>query len=325
MAEQKRVLSGIQPSGVLHIGNYFGMMKPAIELQKNHQCFYFIADFHALTQHPDPDDLRKRVKGVALDFLACGLDPQRTVFFRQSDVPEVTELTWILSCYTPVGLMERCHSYKDKVARGISPNLGLFSYPVLMSSDILIYGSHLVPVGRDQKQHLEVTRNVATRFNHRYGDVFQIPDAIIQNDVAVVPGTDGQKMSKSYDNIIEIFGPEKAMRRKIMKIVTDSTPVEESKDPEKCNVFALYKLFAAEEEIVEMRRRYLAGGMGYGHAKQELFEKYWEHFRQAREKRAELLNNLDYVEEVLREGARKAREAASRTLGRVRRRIGIDA
>lgn len=323
MAEQKRVLSGIQPSGVLHIGNYFGMMKPAIELQKNHQCFYFIADFHALTQHPDPDDLRKRVKGVALDFLACGLDPQRTVFFRQSDVPEVTELTWILSCYTPVGLMERCHSYKDKVARGISPNLGLFSYPVLMSSDILIYGSHLVPVGRDQKQHLEVTRNVATRFNHRYGDVFQIPDAIIQNDVAVVPGTDGQKMSKSYDNIIEIFGTQKAMRKKIMRIVTDSTPMEAPKDPDSCNVFALYRLLASEEEVKALRDRYLAGGMGYGEAKQALFEKYWEYFEPYRERRDELENNPEEVEQVLIDGAAKAKELAVDMLVRVKQAVGL--
>lgn len=323
MNDQKRVLSGIQPSGTLHIGNYFGMMKPALALQENHQCFYFIADFHALTQHPGPEELRNRVRGVALDFLACGLDPEQTVFFRQSDVPEVTELTWILSCYTPVGLMERCHSYKDKVARGLTPNLGLFSYPVLMASDILIYGSHLVPVGPDQKQHLEVTRDVASRFNHRYGDTFQLPDAIIQTDIATVPGTDGQKMSKSYDNIIEIFGSKKQIRKKIMRVVTDSTPIEAPKDPSKCTVFKLYSLLASEHEIEKMRAKYQAGGMGYGTAKQALFEKYWEYFEPFRQKRAQLQENHDYVENILQTGAQKARNRAADMLHRVKQTIGI--
>ncbi|MFO7822069.1 MAG: tryptophan--tRNA ligase [Lentisphaeria bacterium] len=323
MTEQKRVLSGIQPSGILHLGNYFGMMKPALELQKNHECFYFIADFHALTQYPSPEDLRNRVRNVALDFLACGLDPERTVFFRQSDVPEVTELTWILSCHTPVGLMERCHSYKDKVTRGLSPNLGLFSYPVLMASDILIYGSHLVPVGPDQKQHLEITRDIASRFNHRYGEIFKIPDAIIQEDIATVPGTDGQKMSKSYDNIIEIFGPKKKMRKKIMRIVTDSTPLEEPKDPDICNVFSLYKLFASDEEVQNLRSQYKAGGMGYGTAKQALFEKYWEYFAPYRERRAELQNNPAYIEKVLQSSAQKARAIAADLLDHVKNAIGM--
>lgn len=323
MNSQKRVLSGIQPSGTLHIGNYFGMMKPALTLQEDHQCFYFIADFHALTQHPAPEEMRNRVYGVALDFLACGLDPEQTVFFRQSDVPAVTELTWILSCYTPVRLMERCHSYKDKVARGLTPNLGLFSYPVLMASDILIYGSHLVPVGPDQKQHLEVTRDVASRFNHRYGDTFQLPDAIIQTDIATVPGTDGQKMSKSYDNIIEIFGSQKKIRKKIMRIVTDSTPVEDPKDPDKCTVFKLYNLLASEQESEDMRAKYQAGGMGYGTAKQALFEKYWEYFEPFRQKRAELEENPDYVENILQSGAQKAQDIAADTLHHVKQTVGI--
>jgi tryptophanyl-tRNA synthetase len=323
MTRSKRILSGIQPSGSLHIGNYFGMMKPAIELQAENECFYFIADFHALTQLPAPQALRERVLHVALDFLACGLDPARTVFFRQSDVPEVTELTWVLCCLTPVGLLERCHSYKDKVARGIIPNHGLFTYPVLMAADILIYNSNLVPVGRDQKQHLEVTRDLAQRFNNQYGDILVMPDPMIRDEVAVVPGIDGQKMSKSYDNTIEIFGAEKEMRKKIMKIVTDSTPLEEPKDPDQCSVFALYKLFADSDELAAMRSRYEAGGMGYGHAKQALFEKYWEYFRPFRERRAELSTDLAEVERILQDGAERARAAAVLTLGRVKKAVGL--
>jgi tryptophanyl-tRNA synthetase len=325
MPAKKRVLSGIQPSGTLHLGNYFGMMKPALELQETaaNECYYFIADFHALTQLPDPEELRERVNHVALDFLACGLDPEQTVLFRQSDVPEVTELTWILCCMTPVGLLERCHSYKDKVARGIAPNHGLFTYPVLMAADILIYNSHLVPVGRDQKQHLEVTRDLAQRFNNRYGDILVIPDAMIRDEVAVVPGVDGQKMSKSYDNTIEIFGPEKKMRKKIMKIVTDCTPLEEPKDPDKCNVFALYKLFASAEEQADLRQQYEAGGMGYGTAKQMLFEQYWEYFRPFRERRAELEADPGLVESILNAGAEKARAEAARNLLDVKKAVGL--
>lgn len=321
---QKRVLSGIQPSGTLHLGNYFGMMKPAIELQQQNACFYFIADYHALTQLPEPAQLRERSRGVAVDFLACGLDPERTAFFRQSDVPEVHELTWILSCLTPVGLLERCHSFKDKVARGIVPNHGLFSYPVLMAADILIYGSHLVPVGRDQKQHLEVTRDLAIRFNNAYGDVLVVPEALIQEEVAVIPGLDGQKMSKSYDNTIEIFGNEKAIRAKFMRIVTDSTPLEAPKNPDACNVFSLYRLLATPDELAEMRRRYEAGGMGYGHAKQALFEKYREVFAPLQARRQELLANPALVDTVLRAGAERARAVARETLARVRHAVGLD-
>ena len=320
---KKRVLSGIQPSGTLHLGNYFGMMKPSVDLQHENECFYFIADYHAMTQLPDPEQLRQRVRDVAIDFLACGLDPEKTTFFRQSDVPQVHELTWILSCLTPVGLLERCHSYKDKIARGISPNHGLFSYPVLMAADILVYGSQLVPVGRDQKQHLEVTRDLAIRFNNTYGDILVVPEPMIQESVAVVPGLDGQKMSKSYNNTIEIFGPEKGIRKKMMKIVTDSTPLEEPKDPESCNVFALYKLMADEEKVEALRKRYLAGNMGYGHAKQALFETYLEVFAEMRQRREELLNRPEWVEEILQEGARRARAAAETMLSRVRAAIGI--
>ncbi len=318
-----RILSGIQPSGKLHIGNYFGMMRPCIEMQEQGEALIFIASYHALTSEPNPDELRERIQNVALDFLACGLDPQRALLFRQTDVPEVTELTWILSCITPMGLLERCVSYKDKVAQGLSPNHGLFAYPVLQAADILIYKSNVVPVGRDQKQHLEVTRDIALRFNNRFGDVLVVPEASIREDVAVVPGVDGRKMSKSYGNTIEIFGREKPLRKSVMRMVTDSTPMEDPKDPDTCNVFALYRLFASEAEIADLRARYLAGGMGYGHAKQELFEKFWEYFRPMREKRAELEGNLDYVEQVLQESAAKARALARTTVDEVLQVVGL--
>jgi tryptophanyl-tRNA synthetase len=321
----KRVLSGVQPSGTLHLGNYFGMMKPAIELQETAgtECLYFIADYHAMTTNPSPTELRDRVRGVAIDFLACGLDPKRTIFYRQSDVMQVQELAWILNTLCPMGLLERCHSYKDKVARGITPNVGLFVYPTLMAADILIYGSHLVPVGKDQKQHVEVARDLAIRFNNTYGDILTVPEPIIREDVAVVPGLDGQKMSKSYGNTIELFGEEKEMRKKVMKVVTDSTPVDQPKNPDTCNVFALSKLFATPEELAELRARYLAPGMGYGHAKQFVFEKYWEHFRAARERREMLVNNPEYVDKVLRDGAERANALAGTLMERVRLAVGL--
>jgi tryptophanyl-tRNA synthetase len=318
-----RILSGIQPSGKLHIGNYFGMMRPCIELQQQGESFIFIADLHALTQLPDPKLLRERVRDVALDFLACGLDPARTTFFRQTDIPQVTELTWVLACLTPVGLLERCHSYKDKLAQGIAPNHGLFTYPVLMAADILLYRSNLVPVGKDQKQHLEVTRDLAIRFNNQYGDILAIPEASIREEVAIVPGLDGRKMSKSYDNTIEIFGAEKALRQRVMKVVTDSTPMEQPKNPDTCNVFALFKLFGTAAEQEELRQRYLAGGMGYGHAKQAVFDKFWEYFRPMRARREELVRQPDYVDTVLREGAAKARAVADQVLGDVLRATGL--
>ena len=321
-----RILSGIQPSGTLHIGNYFGAMKPAIELQEKGETFLFIADYHSLTTQPDAKDLKERVINVALDFLACGINPEKTVFFRQSDIHEVTELMWIISCSTSTGLLERCHSFKDKVANGFTPNSGLFSYPVLMAADILMYHADVVPVGKDQKQHLEVTRDIAKSFNFRYKkDVFKMPKEIIQENVAVIPGTDGRKMSKSYNNTIEIFGGKKAIRKKVMKIETDSKGIEEAKDPDNCSIMALYKFFSTAEEQATLADKYRSEniGFGYGHAKQELFEKMWEYFAPMREKREELANNLDYVEEVLLKGAERAREEAVKTMDIVRKTVGL--
>lgn len=319
-----RILSGIQPSGKLHLGNYFGMMKPALRLQEQGEAFLFIANYHALTSVSDPDRLRTDTFDVALDFLACGLDPKRTVFFRQSDVPEVTELTWLLSTVTPMGLLERCHSYKDKLAKGIAPSHGLFSYPVLMAADILLYQSNVVPVGRDQKQHVEVTRDIALKFNNQYGPVFAIPDPSIQEDVAVVPGIDGQKMSKSYGNTIELFGDPKETRARILRVVTDSTPLDAPKNPDTCNVFALYKLFASQEDRDSMAARYRAGHFGYGHAKKALAEAFDAAFLPFRQRRAELAANRDYVEDVLREGAARARAEARKTLTKARQAMGIE-
>ncbi len=320
-----RILSGIQPSGKLHLGNYFGMMRPSIELQEQGEAFIFIANYHALTTVKDPDQLRQATLDVALDFLACGLDPDRAVLFRQSDVPQVTELTWLLSTVTPMGLLERCHSYKDKIARGISPSHGLFAYPVLMAADILAYQSDVVPVGRDQKQHVEVTRDIAMKFNNQCGEeVFRIPEPSIRDSVAVVPGIDGQKMSKSYDNHVELFGGEKETRARIMRIVTDSTPLEEPKDPESCNVFMLYKLFASDEQLEEMAGQYRAGGYGYGSAKKALFELMKEALAPYRRRREELERDPAYVESVLKKGAERAGREADRTLKAARRALGLD-
>ncbi|MBM4143668.1 MAG: tryptophan--tRNA ligase [Lentisphaerae bacterium] len=317
------ILSGIQPTGKLHLGNYFGMMKPAIELQQRGTAYIFIANYHALTSVTDPDALRTATMDVALDLLACGLDPRRAVLFRQSDVPEIPELTWILSTVTPMGLLERCHSYKDKIAKGLSPNHGLFAYPVLMAADILAYRSNLVPVGRDQKQHVEVTRDIAMKFNAQYGEVFVVPEADIREDVAVVPGIDGQKMSKSYNNHIELFGDEAETRARVMRVVTDSTPMEAPKDPDKCNVFALYRLFASEEERGAMAERYRRGGFGYAAAKRALFDAMQAYFRPFREKRAELAADPARVEALLRDGAERARRVARRTLDAARRAAGL--
>lgn len=320
-----RVLSGIQPSGRLHIGNYFGAMRQHLQLQAEHEGFYFIADYHALTSNPAPEALAQRSLDVAMDYMALGLDTSKTVFWRQSDVPEVTELAWLLSCVTPFGLLQRCVNYKDKVAQGLSPNHGLFAYPVLQAADILIYQSNLVPVGADQKQHIEVTRDIAIRFNNAYGEVFVVPEEHIIKSVAIVPGTDGRKMSKSYGNTVEIFEPEKSVTKKIMRIVTDSTPVEEPKDPEKCNVFALLKLVASPEELAEWEARYRQGGMGYGQAKKRLAELTIEYFKPFRQKRAELESNLDGVREMLREGGERAKAVASQTLIEARRAVGLGA
>jgi len=319
-----RVLSGIQPSGRLHIGNYFGAIRQHIQLQAEHQCFYFIADYHALTSNPAPKEVSQYSLDVTMDYIALGLDTQKTVFWRQSDVPEVTELTWILSCITPMGLLQRCTSYKDKVAQGISPNQGLFAYPVLQAADILIYKSDLVPVGADQKQHIEVTRDIAIRFNNTYGEVFTIPKEYIIESVAVVPGIDGRKMSKSYGNTIEIFEPPESVRKKVMRIVTDSTPVEAPKDPDKCNVFALLRLFASPDELSEWENKYHTGGIGYSDAKKRLAELAIEYFRPYRKKRAELEKNPDYVRKVLADGAHRAKAVALQTLAKVRRAVGLD-
>jgi tryptophanyl-tRNA synthetase len=320
-----RVLSGIQPSGRLHIGNYFGAMRQHLQLQAEHESYYFIADYHALTSNPDPKVISEYTLAVAMDYIALGLDTDRTVFWRQSDVPEVTELTWLLSCVTPMGLLQKCVSYKDKVAQGLSPNHGLFAYPVLQAADILIVKSNLVPVGADQKQHVEVTRDIALRFNNTYGEVFTVPDERIIESVAVVPGTDGRKMSKSYGNTIEIFEPDKSVRKKVMRIVTDSTPVEEPKDPERCNVFALLKLVASPEELAEWDSRYRSGGMGYGEAKKRLAELLIEFFQPYRDKRAELESNLDAVDAMLRRGAERARDVAARTVQEARNAVGLGA
>ncbi len=319
-----RILSGIQPSGALHLGNYFGMMKPAIELQDKGEAFYFIADLHSMTSLFNADERRKNTIEVALDFLACGLDPQKAVFFKQSDVPEVTELTWLLSTVTPMGLLERAHSYKDKTAKGISPNHGLFAYPVLMAADILIYDSNIVPVGQDQKQHLEMTRDIADKWNRIYGETFVLPEPLIREEVAEVPGIDGQKMSKSYGNTIEIFGEETTLRKKVMSIVTDSRAPEVPKPDAAQNlVIKLLKLVAPPDVAQEYEDRLRTGGLGYGKLKEVLFDYYWAYFADARKRRAELQKNLDYVHAILREGAAKARVTAREVLQRARNACGI--
>jgi tryptophanyl-tRNA synthetase len=319
-----RILTGIQPSGKLHIGNYFGAMRSMLDRQAEGDMFWFIANYHALTTVHDADALRRQTWDVALDYLACGLDPEKTVFYRQSDVPEVQELAWLLSVVTPMGLLERCHSYKDKLAKGMAASHGLFAYPVLMAADILIMQSDLVPVGKDQKQHLEVTRDIAIKFNNEFGETFKIPDAAISEAVAVVPGIDGQKMSKSYGNTIDLFGDPKATKKRIMSIVTDSTPLEAPKNPDACNVFALYRLFATPEQTADLAARYRAGGLGYGTAKKELAALFEERFAPLREKRAELAARPGDVEDILRAGAARARATAQQTLHAARRAVGLE-
>jgi len=318
-----RILSGIQPSGTLHLGNYFGMMKPAIELQEKGEAFYFIADLHALTTVHDPEALAANIRDVASDFIACGLDPAKACSFRQSEVPAVTELAWILSTLTPMGLLERCHSYKDKTAKGLAPTHGLFAYPVLMAADILIYESDLVPVGKDQKQHLEVTRDLVIKFNEKFGEVLKMPEASIQESTAVVPGTDGAKMSKSYHNTIGLFEEEKAMRKKFMGLKTDSTPVESPKDTENSTILSLYKLVASPSEYDAMESDFRAGGVGYGDFKKRLFEAVWAHFAPMRTRREALLADSDYVSDVLKSSAKKAREIAEKTMTKVRAAVGL--
>ena len=320
-----RILTGITPSGTLHIGNYFGAMRPAIELQAGGDAFYFIADYHSMTALTDAAERRAYTRGIALDWLACGLDPAKAVFWRQSDVPEVCELTWLLGTLTPMGLLERAHSYKDKTARGIAPNFGLFAYPVLMAADILLYDTHVVPVGKDQKQHLEMTRDIAIKFNQTYGETFVVPDEQIRDEVAVVPGLDGQKMSKSYGNTIEIFGDEKALRKKIMGIVMDSrTPQEPKPDADRNLAIQLLRLVAPAGVAADFENRLRAGGLGYGDLKKALFEHYWNYFAPYRARRAELVASPDYVDQVLKNGAERARTVARGVLGRARRACGLE-
>jgi tryptophanyl-tRNA synthetase len=318
-----RILSGLQPSGALHIGNYFGMMRPAIALQAEGEAFYFIAEYHALTSVRDPDVLRENSRRVALDFLACGLDPERAALFRQSDVPQVTELAWILSTVAPMGLLERAHSYKDKLARGMPATVGLFNYPVLMAADILIYDSDIVPVGKDQKQHIEITRDLAAKINETYGEIFKLPEPRIQAATDVIPGIDGQKMSKSYHNNIDIFGDETETRKRVMSIVTDSTPVEAPKDPARSTVFQLYSLFGSKNETAEMRERFRKGGTGYGDFKKQLFETLWEYFAPMRKRREEILADKSYIDNVLTRGAKRANEVADQVMQRVRGAVGL--
>jgi len=324
-----RILSGIQPSGALHIGNYFGMMRPAVALQAEGEALYFIANYHALTTVRDPQALRENSRRVALDFLACGLDPERATLFRHSDVPQVTELAWILSTVAPMGLFERAHSYKDKLARGMAATVGLFSYPILMAADILIYDSDIVPVGKDQKQHIEMTRDLAVKMNETFGQsgldgrIFKLPEPRIQAATETVPGIDGQKMSKSYGNNIDIFSDEKEMRKRVMSIVTDSTPVDAAKDPANSTIFKLYSLVASKEEIADMRERFLKGGTGYGDFKKQLFEKLWEYFAPMRKRREEILNDKSYIDTVLARGAKRANEIANQVMERVRAAVGL--
>lgn len=318
-----RILTGIQPSGTLHIGNYLGAMRPAIEMQERGDAYYFIADYHALTTVRDPVLLRSHVKSVALDFLACGLDPEKACLFVQSDVPAHTELAWILSTVTPMSLLEKCHSYKDKTARGISADAGLFTYPVLMAADILLYDSDWVPVGRDQKQHVEVTRDIAIKINEQYGGIFKLPTPIIRDEVAIVPGLDGQKMSKSYKNTIDLFLEEKALLKKIRQMETDSTPVEEPKDPASSSIVALYRHFANETEVACMEADFRKGGVGYGEFKNRLFEAIWNHFAPMRARRQEMLQDPTYVDKILAAGRVKATAEAEKVLNKVRQAVGL--
>lgn len=326
-AEKTVVVSGIQPSGTLHMGNYFGALRQHIDLHTKYESYYFIVNYHALTSIRDRKALEQYTLDVALDYLALGFDPEKSSLFLQSDVPQVTELAWIFYNLTPVSQLEKGVAYKDKIAQGLTPNAGLFNYPVLQAADILIYGGTLVPVGADQKQHIEMTRDIAQRFNTIYcpedDPIFPLPDALILEDVAVVPGIDGRKMSKSYGNTIGIFDEGKVLKKKVMSIVTDSTPLEAPKDPEKDNVFALIKLFADEEDRQRIASAYRAGGYGYGHAKKELIGMITDYFAEARERRRELQNNLDYVRDVLSTGGRRGREKAEYFMERVREATGL--
>ncbi len=319
----KRYLTGIQPSGGFHLGNYFGAMRPIVEMQERGQVFALLVDLHALTTVRDGAALREYTRRAAIDFLAVGIDPQRSVFFRQSDVPEHAELMWVLSAVTPMGLLERAHAYKDKVARGLAASHALFAYPVLMAADILLYDADVVPVGKDQKQHIEIARDIVVKVNEAYGDVLKLPEPEIAEDVATVPGLDGQKMSKSYGNTIELFMEEKALRKRVMSIVTDSTLLEAPKDPEGSTIVELYRLVASPADVERMIADFRAGGIGYGDFKQRLFEAIRDYFAPFRERRDELVADPERVDRILREGAERAREVAGATFGRVREAVGL--
>jgi tryptophanyl-tRNA synthetase len=321
----KRIITGIKPSGTPHIGNYLGAMKPAIELQNQYETFIFIADLHALTTVRNPQELKNNIIDVALDLLALGLDPKKTTFFRQSDLPEHSELSWILSCITPFGLMERAHAWKDALANKMKdPTVGLFTYPILMAADILLYQPDLVPVGKDQKQHVEIARDIAVKFNHHFGETFKLPMEQTSEEIATILGTDGvHKMSKSYNNTIHIFGDAATLKKQIMGITTDSTPLESPKNPDTDAVFKIYSYLATPAEIANLRDKYLAGGFGYGDAKKILLKKFQDHFGPAREKRIELAKDPGYLDDILKEGANKARITAQKTLETVKKAVGL--
>lgn len=324
MGKRKTILSGIQPSGRLHIGNYFGAMRQHIQMQDEGDAFYFLANYHSLTSVSDGDKLNQFTRDVVLDYLALGLNPEKCTFFAQSDVPQTTELAWILGCLTPVSLMEKGVSYKDKVAHGLNPNIGLFTYPILQAADILIYHSDLVPVGEDQKQNIEICRDLAGKMNRTYGkELLIIPKEYIVKSVATVPGIDGRKMSKSYQNTIDIFDEGKSLKKRVMSIQTDSTNLEAPKNPETCNVFSLIKLFADKKLTNEIADKYRKGGYGYGHAKKELLELINDYFEDARQRRKALMNDKDYVNDVLREGGKKARERAESVMEPIRSATGL--
>lgn len=321
----KRVLSGIQPSGQLHLGNYAGAIRQFIEMQQDHEMFIFVASYHALTSSRDPDALRAHTRQVVIDYLAFGIDPERTHLYRQQDVPQVTELCWLLACVCPKHLMDKQTTYKDKVARGLAASIGLYIYPILQAADILAVDPDVVPVGEDQRQHVEIARDLAGKFNHHYGETFKIPTLQVREGAGVLPGIDGQKMSKSYDNTIDPFMDEKPLRKRIMKIQTDSTPVEAAKDPKTCTVFQIYRALAGADDLRtrELRGRYEGGGMGYGEAKQALYELILDHFTEARHRRGELMSDPGYVEQVLERGAAAAREKAEAVLARARQAVGL--
>lgn len=323
VARMIRILTGIQPSGGVHLGNYFGAMRPIIDLQDRGQVIALLVDLHALTSVRDPNALRDYTRRAALDFLACGLDPERAIFFRQSDISHHAELMWILSAVTPMGLLERSHAFKDKVGRGIGASHALFAYPVLMAADILLYDADIVPVGRDQKQHLEIARDIAVKMNEAYGANLKLPEPEISPEVATIPGIDGQKMSKSYNNAIELFTEEKVLRKRVMSIVTDSTPLEEPKDPDRSTIVELYRLVASPADVRQMKVDFRAGGIGYGEFKQRLFEGIRDYFAPMRTRREELASDPETVERILQDGGARAREIAAPTFERVRKAVGL--